>query len=59
LYIRTDVIGIAGKGKNFGFKNPTLIGNNIVIDSTVIATLTGVNVNALTATNLSFYTFML
>ncbi|MTJ13649.1 DUF839 domain-containing protein [Anabaena sp. UHCC 0187] len=52
--IGTDVIGIAGKGVSFGFSNLTLSGNNIAIGDTVIATLTGVNTNTLTAANFAF-----
>jgi glycerophosphoryl diester phosphodiesterase len=49
-----DVLGIGGQGANFDFDDLTLTGNSIMIGSTTIAMLTGVNTTSLTAANFAF-----
>ena len=50
----TDVLGIANQGASFGFDDLTFSGNDIMIDSTTIATLSGVNTASLTASDFAF-----
>ena len=50
----TDLIKIQGLGAAFGFNNLTRSGNDIAINNSVIATLTGVDTSTLTASNFQF-----
>ena len=50
----TDLIKIQGLGAAFGFNNLTRSGNDIAINNSVIATLSGVDTSTLTASNFQF-----
>ncbi|WP_242039637.1 glycerophosphodiester phosphodiesterase family protein [Anabaena sphaerica] len=50
----TDVLGIGGQGAGFDFSDLTLSGNSIMVGSTTVAILTGMNTTSLTAANFAF-----
>ncbi|MEA5576822.1 choice-of-anchor I family protein [Anabaena sp. UHCC 0451] len=50
----TDVLGIAGQGAGFDFTDLTLSGNSIMVGSTTIAMLNGIDTTSLTAANFAF-----
>ncbi|MBK1987220.1 DUF839 domain-containing protein [Sphaerospermopsis aphanizomenoides BCCUSP55] len=54
LEIGTDVLGIGGQGADFGFDDLTLSGNSIMVGTTTIAILNGIDATSLTADNFAF-----
>ncbi|WP_234300768.1 phytase [Sphaerospermopsis aphanizomenoides] len=52
--IGTDVLGIGGQGADFGFDDLTLSGNSIMVGTTTIAILNGIDATSLTADNFVF-----
>ncbi|MBK1987218.1 esterase-like activity of phytase family protein [Sphaerospermopsis aphanizomenoides BCCUSP55] len=52
--IGTDVLGIGGQGADFGFDDLTLSGNSIMVGTTTIAILNGIDATSLTADHFAF-----